>query len=895
MKTNFVIYLIGLYLITLCGCSGKSQSHIYSEWSLQSRATNQYLYEDNGTLKMGNKPLNDSYLWIMEAAHSQEVRIKNKQSGHYLQALAGALLCQSAGEADKPALLWDYKGFGIRQMLNCGWYTLTNAASGEDKYLAVSGDELGLHAKNRNRDFETHWTLVREKGSRLPFAIFEDSVQDASFLGLRTSNALSAHEIVSDYHGEGNRWSLKKDISVLPVFIAPNSRMVAALYNMALEEMLLDIRTDSTFMAGALWPDTWTRDAVYSIYFSYAWILPEISRKTLDKQTLQNPREALQDTGSGGSWPISTDRVVWAMAGWEYFLTTGNSEWLAQAYDGLSNTAHKDIHVAFDTNVNLFKGETCSMDWRTHTYPNWFTNANIGESYSCGTNALHLFLYDFLGKAGKILNKSPEELNLWDTYHKRLKKGINTHFWDETRGVYTCYLYPGFMDYRSTQRVGVMSNGLCAILGAASAEQIGQMVENFPQYPYGAAVLYPTIPDDFAYHNKSIWPVWETPYMYAAKSIGNMPAMEHIMKSLIRQSAMFLTHKENMTYDTGYDKNTALNSDRQLWSVSAYISMVYRVLFGLNLSEDGLSFSPAVPEWIAGPLSLEGFHYRDAVIDVHVNGAGNKIKSLKLNGEEQSLPFTLSPDKTGKFVVDIELTVDGARQAKMNLVEAGPGRCWSPLEPVISMEGNTILWEAVPEVTYYMYGNGKTKPVTSPYDLSQEQPGYYAVFAVDAKGFESDLSNPVVHSPSVCIYEAEEASFKGRYAQDTTGFSGKGYIIDRLSQPVGLSFTVIIPETGDYSLILKGSNGYGPDGVYCAVRSVFVDGKDMGTFILEASGNWKKWMESNHLFLKSLPAGKHTVTLALNPESKGFDSNMSHGKANINDCYIDYLKVVRLR
>lgn len=53
MKTNFVIYLIGLYLITLCGCSGKSQSHIYSEWSLQSRATNQYLYEDNGTLKWG--------------------------------------------------------------------------------------------------------------------------------------------------------------------------------------------------------------------------------------------------------------------------------------------------------------------------------------------------------------------------------------------------------------------------------------------------------------------------------------------------------------------------------------------------------------------------------------------------------------------------------------------------------------------------------------------------------------------------------------------------------------------------------------------------------------------------------------------------------------------------
>lgn len=164
---------------------------------------------------------------------------------------------------------------------------------------------------------------------------------------------------------------------------------------MALEEMLMDVRSDSTFRAGALWPDTWTRDAVYSIWFSYAWIMPEVSRKTLDKQTLRNPREALQDTGSGGSWPISTDRVVWALAAWEYYLYTGDSSWLEGAYEGLSYTARKDIHVAFDKRIGLFKGETCSMDWRTHTYPNWFTNVTIGSSFSCGTNALHMFMYEF--------------------------------------------------------------------------------------------------------------------------------------------------------------------------------------------------------------------------------------------------------------------------------------------------------------------------------------------------------------------------------------------------------------------------------------------------------------------------------------------------------------------
>lgn len=899
MKKNLIAILMTCLLV-LAGCTRGAKPGIYSEWSLQARSTGHYLYEDNGGLKMGDRPDDNRYLWIAEATPGESVRLKNKHSGHYLQTAGDELACRAVTgsgsvDPDDPALSWRYQGFGIRQMRNCGWYTLINEAAGNRKYLTDDGTLAALRETDRVNDRSAHWTLVREKGSRLPFAIGADSVADASFLGLRTAKALSPDEIVSDYHGQGNRWKRTADLSGLPVFSAPGYPMLEALYNLALEEMLLDIRTDSTFMAGALWPDTWTRDAVYSIYFSYAWILPEISRKTLDKQTLRHPSEALQDTGSGGSWPISTDRVVWAMAGWEYFLSSGDKAWLAGAYEGLSETARKDIHVAFDEKADLFKGETCSMDWRTHTYPNWFSNASIGESFSAGTNALHLFLYDFLGKAGRILGKSSEEIGLWNCYHTRVKEGINRHFWNEEAGMYRCYLYPGFMGYRPTQRVGAMSNGLCALLGAASPQQMSRMVAAFPQYPYGAAVLYPTIPDDFAYHNKSVWPVWETPLMYVAHRAGNQAAAEHVMQSLIRQSALFLTHKENMTYDTGYDRNTALNSDRQLWSVSAYISMVYRILFGLEMSEDGLSFHPAVPQWINGPLALKGFRYRGAEVNISVEGQGTKIKSLVCNGETQSLPFVLPPTTTGKQEIRIVLEPAGEAASEMTLVEAGPGRCWSPLEPAVQREGDRISWDEEPGVTYYLYGNGESRRVSSPADLSAERPGYYAVYAVDAKGFESDLSNPVLVSPFVAVYEAEEAVFSGKAERKSAGYSGKGYVPDRLSAPARLCFTVDIPESGDYWLTLRGANGFGPDGVYCAIRSVFVDGKDAGTFILEASGDWEKWTESNHLLMEGLDAGRHTVSLAINPEGKGFDSNMSRGKANVNDCAIDYLQVVRVR
>ena len=429
------------------------------------------------------------------------VRIRNKRSGKYLQLVGGDVLLSPMSNVQDSSFIWSYKGFDWAQMSNCGWFTLTNAKGIKGSYLVARNGAIVYIPVNRNIEFNAHWTPVRQNSETLPFTLSTDRVIESSFLGKRTAIALSDEEMTSDYHGM-NRWKLSKDISAFPQFTVKNNTLIPALYNMALEETLLNILPDSTWKAGANWADTWTRDAVYSIYFSYAWIMPGMSRRTLEKQTLKNPSEALQDTGTGGSYPISTDRVVWAIAAWEYYLVTGDKGWLKEAYEGLRNTALKDLHVAFDSNVNLFKGETCSMDWRTHTYPNWFTNVNIGESFSSGTNALHLFLYRFLKDAGNILKVSVEEQELWHVASEKLKQSINKYFWNKEKGLFNCYLYPEFMDYVASQRVGCMSNGLASILGVASPQQISEVVRNFPMYAYGAAVLYPTIPDDFAYQTK---------------------------------------------------------------------------------------------------------------------------------------------------------------------------------------------------------------------------------------------------------------------------------------------------------------------------------------------------------------------------------------------------------
>lgn len=67
----------------------------------------------------------------------------------------------------------------------------------------------------------------------------------------------------------------------------------------------------------------------------------------------------------------------------------------------------------------------------------------------------------------------------------------------------------------------------------------------------------------------------------------------------------------------------------------------------MNLTERGIAFNPVVPDMVNGWLSLSDFRYRDVTIDIKVSGKGNRVKSLKVNGEKQALPFVLPADSKG--------------------------------------------------------------------------------------------------------------------------------------------------------------------------------------------------------------------------------------------------------
>jgi len=105
----------------------------------------------------------------------------------------------------------------------------------------------------------------------------------------------------------------------------------------------MNLRPDNTFDTGAEWSGVWTRDISYSALLALAVTHPDAVKNSLLVKVKNGV--IVQDTGTGGSWPVSTDRIVWTLAAWETFLATGDVDWLLQMADIVMNTLEIDQDV----------------------------------------------------------------------------------------------------------------------------------------------------------------------------------------------------------------------------------------------------------------------------------------------------------------------------------------------------------------------------------------------------------------------------------------------------------------------------------------------------------------------------------------------------------------------
>jgi hypothetical protein len=685
-----------------------------------------------------------------------------------------------------------------------------------------------------------------------------------------------------DENGIASSWKLTRDVSAFPQYHS-SYKISDALYNLALQEMQNAVEPDSTFRTGKEWGGVWTRDISYSIILSMAVLQPKVAVYSLLRK-VKNGR-IIQDTGTGGAYPCSSDRMIWAVAAWEVYKVTGDRVWLDKAYQIISKSAEDDVSNVYDKETGLVRGESSFLDWREETYPRWMQPADIYESECLGTNALHYQVNKVLAAMAQRLGE-PQAARTYEQRAAVIKQGIQKYLWMPGKGYYGQYLY-GRNFKTLSPRSEALGEALSVLFDAAGEDKCQRIISNTPVNAFGIPCIYSQIPDILPYHNNAVWPFVETYWALASAKAGNEASVISAISAVYRPAALFLTNKENFVVADGDFAGTQINSSNMLWSLSGNIALVYRVLFGIHYKENSLQFAPFVPKALAGDRSLSHFKYRNAWLDIDMKGFGNRIKTITLDG--RILPHAIIPESlTGQHHVNIVLA-DNRITGKIDLVPDYT----APETPVAKYENSKLSWLPIAGArSYQVIRNGQPFTTTRATMLTVPVKAYaeYQVASVDAHGVSSFNSEPVAVVPAITIEKVEAEDVGSKAEQPYKGFSGSGFVELGRSVNTEITFTINVTQDGLYALDFRYANGNGPINTEnkCAIRTLDVDKQFAGTVVFpqRGKGEWSEWGFSNAVKMK-LSRGRHSVTLAFKPANENMNGD-------INQAMIDYLRIIEL-
>lgn len=712
--------------------------------------------------------------------------------------------------------------------------------------------------------------------------------------------AVNPYEIRSTYKGHPGYfmpidqvWVRKNDLSNYPK-VSGGNPLLEAVYNMGLDEMVNAVEPDTTLRTGKEWAGVWTRDVSYSIILSMAALQPEASKISLLKK-INEEGQIIQDTGSGGAWPISTDRMIWTVAAWEIYKVTGDKQWLETVYPVVERSIAKDARTVISDN-GLIKGETSFIDWREQSYPKWMQTADISQSEAMGTNVLYAAALNCAADMAEVLGKKAEAKEFRKAAED-LARAIDNTFWMEDKGYYGMFTY-GRDNLILNPRAETLGESLAILYDIAPAEKVKTISENHPVTKYGAPVFYPQISDMPNYHNNALWPFVASYWTLAQAKAGNEEGVVEGIGSIVRPAALFATNKENLNLDNG-DIFTELNSSNMLWSLSGNLALTQRILFGINFEKDGLRISPFVPEVFGGDRTLSDFPYRGSKLNITVKGYGDTMQGMTINGKPYD--FEKNPvipakmlEQKGSQPVEIVVNMSNKPIApmKVNMVANMKAPltpiAWLSIEESLAQDGaptlNLLQWNPIEYIAeYIVLKDGKEVGRTRETSYPAATPGEWQVIGVSAEGVEGFASEPRSNRPSkfwdmdgeVVEAVSEEISYP---AVDVKGYKGKGFVeTDKSLQP--LVKTIDVPNSGLYSISVRYSNGNGPVNTEnkAAIRSLYVDGKKVGTIVMPQRGvaNWNDWGQSNSVKLE-LTKGDHQIKLQYNPEDSNMNLHTNH-------------------
>ena len=697
----------------------------------------------------------------------------------------------------------------------------------------------------------------------------------------------------------------------------------------------------TVFQTGEKWSYVWTRDLAYAADLGLAWLDPARVVHSLRFKTSAfregfkapdslppGSSQIVQDTGSGGSWPVSTDRVSWAWGAEAALAALAPDEravFARQAYDALRGSIAADREAAFDPACGLYGGEQSFLDWRTQTYAPWITQdlSRMAASRALSTNVGHYqALHLAAGLASEFGNDG--EAARYAGWAEQLKAAINQHFWLADVKRYASVTSADAAPI-ALHQFDMLGTALAVISGVAPPERAADALAHYPHAPYGVPVIEPQQPQVYVYHNRAIWP-FVSAYALRAAALTRNPAMAaHAVDSLMRAAALNLSNMENLEWLTAkpqFDDGPAINSRCQLWSVGAYLGMVAESIFGLHYEAGSLRIAPFLTAHTRKLLGQGG----------HSNHSGQAhLLNMRYKGRPFSVTLRLpaAASQTGYYAIqEVRLNGRPVAQGRISAQQLKPSANSIEVRFGALLSGDARL-SRVPSVDPLSHDDARVFAPEAPTELSASiEDGQTVLRWVDVNKIDAvrsytvyrdgQLAQAGLSSPSWTDPLPPASALRRSYAVQAQ-FEGSGHR-SQLSAPfdvdppgsvqrLALGDALQIQAAGDYGIELVYSNSQMDisTGVTNAVKRLRVldaTGAEQASGIVQMphvqpEGSHHPLRGSTLLRLK-LAAGRYRLDLQDYFNMSALASNARYSGAGgragvVNEAQIDSIRVIRLK
>ena len=461
-----------------------------------------------------------------------------------------------------------------------------------------------------------------------------------------------------------------------------------------------------------------------------------------------------------------------------------------------------------------------------------------------------------------------------------------------------------------------MGSSLAILFDVATPTQAARILAGYPHYGQGAPVLWPQQQDTPIYHNRGEWPFVSAYWLRAAAHAHHDAVATRMVRALVRGAALNLSNMENFEISSGAawveegaTSGPVVNSQRQLWSVAGYLSMVHHSIFGLRAEADGLHLRPYLTGEVRNSLfrgtdSIVLNHYpylgKTLSVVLHLPPAGSddvdyQVDTISLNGVVVEGPIGADSLADGT-AIDVVLSASSAANHQPIAVvsDLDYRDVFGPRSPIISALTESggqielaidVSGEASADITLQVYRDGVPVATSLPgttrtwldptADPASQQSYCYQVATSFASG------NTSQHSPTQCWWQRASAAISvvnaaalsnvggqastnyGRFHYEGWGDAGNSLVASN----------VTATKSGEHLFQVLYGNGAGSidSGITCAVKRLTVIDEATsevvggGALVMPQVGTWSRWQDSNVVAVPLVAGRTYRVAIESDP------------------------------